>query len=99
MNKSQFNKYVRKSLAKRYRNSRIEDAREVIEIFVESVINAMAENEEILLQGFGRFIKNKVKDRIGRNPKTGKEIKIKAYNQIKFRPGIKLRESCNKTKK
>ena len=73
MNKSQFNKYVRESLTKRYRNSKIEDANELIEIFVES--------------------------RIGRNPRTGEPIKIKSYNQVKFKPGLKLKESCNKIKK
>jgi hypothetical protein len=36
---------------------------------------------------------------MGRNPQTGAPIKIKSYNQVKFKPGIKLKESCNKTKK
>jgi nucleoid DNA-binding protein len=71
----------------------------VIEIFVESVINALVENDEILLVGFGRFRKTHVESRIGRNPQTGEPIKIKSYNQIKFKPGLKLKESCNKTKK
>jgi DNA-binding protein HU-alpha len=99
MNKSQFNKYVRESLTKRHRNSKIEDANELIDIFVESVINAIAENDEILLVGFGRFSKTHVETRMGRNPQTGAPIKIKSYNQVKFKPGIKLKESCNKTKK
>ena len=99
MNKSQFNKYVRESLTKRYRNSKIEDANELIDVFVESVMNAMVENDEILLVGFGRFSKTHVETRMGRNPQTGAPIEIKSYNQVKFKPGIKLKESCNKTKK
>jgi len=52
-----------------------------------------------LLVGFGRFSKTHVETRMGRNPQTGAPIKIKSYNQIKFKPGLKLKESCNKTKK
>jgi DNA-binding protein HU-beta len=99
MNKSQFNKYVRESLTKRYRNSKIEDANELIDIFVESVTKALEENDEILLVGFGRFSKTHVKSRIGRNPRTGEKIKIPAYNQPKFKPGLNLKESCNKKQK
>ena len=99
MNKSQFNKYVRESLTKHSKNSNVEEANELIEVFVESVINAIAENDEILLVGFGRSSKTHVESRIGRNPRTGEPIKIKSYNQVKFKPGLKLKESCNKTKK
>ena len=99
MNKSQFNKYVRESLAKRYRNGKVEDANELIDIFVESVMNAMSENDEILLVGFGRFSKTRVESRIGRNPRTGEPIKIKSYNQIRFKSGLKLKEAGNKAKK
>jgi len=99
MNKSQFNKYVRKSLTKRYKNSNIEDANALIDVFIESITNALVENDDILLVGFGRFSKTHVKSRTGRNPQTGEEIKIPAYFQPKFKPGINLKEACNKTKK
>ena len=84
MNKSQFNKYVRESLTKRYRNSKIEDANELIEIFVESVMNAMVENDEILLVGFGRFSKTHVETRMGRNPTNRSANKNKILQPSKI---------------
>ncbi len=99
MNKSQFNKYVRNALAKRLRTSNIDEANAVMDVFVEAVTEALAENDEIFLVGFGRFIKAKVKARDGRNPKTGKAMKIPAYMQPRFKAGIKLKEACNRTEK
>lgn len=99
MNKSQFNKYVRNILAKKMRNAHVEDADEVISVFTEAVTEALAENDEILLVGFGRFIKSKIEAREGRNPRTGKPIKIPAYVQPRFKAGIKLKEACNRIEK
>jgi len=99
MNKSQFNKYVRASLTKRYKDSKIEDANAVIDVFFESITNALEENDEILFVGFGRFTKNHVKSRIGRNPKTGAEITISEHYQPKFKAGINLKKACNKNPK
>jgi len=99
MNKSQFNKYVRNSLAKRMRNAHVEDADEVINVFTEAVTEALLENDEILLVGFGRFIKSKIEAREGKNPQTGKPIKIPAYMQPRFKAGIKLKEACNRNEK
>ena len=46
---------------------------------------------KITLTGFGTFSKGHRKARKGRNPQTGQEIKIKATNVVKFKPGKKLR--------
>ncbi len=99
MNKSQFNKYIRASLTKRYKNSKIEDANELIDVFIESVTNALAENDDILLVGFGGFSKTHVESRMGRNPRTGEAIMIPAYTQPKFKVGINPKEACNKKHK
>ena len=48
---------------------------------------------KVPLTGFGKFEKVLLKARIGRNPKTGEAIKIKASNAVRFRPGKKLKES------
>ncbi|MFN9658004.1 MAG: HU family DNA-binding protein [Dolichospermum sp.] len=99
MIKSQFNRYVRDALAKRQRKSNIDEANAVIDVFVEAIKEALSENDEILLVGFGRFIKSKVEARNGINPKTGQPIKIAAYMQPRFKAGTKLKEACNKNEK
>ncbi|MGD8835457.1 MAG: HU family DNA-binding protein, partial [Desulfobacteraceae bacterium] len=43
--------------------------------------------------GFGTFQKTRRKARKGRNPQTGEEIKIKARNVVKFKPGKKLKDA------
>ena len=44
------------------------------------------------LVGFGTFTKAKRKARTGRNPQTGKAIKIPATWFPKFRPGSEFKE-------
>jgi len=62
--------------------------------FMESVIATLKKKDaKVTLVGFGTFSKNKRKARKGRNPQTGEEIKIKACNVVKFRPGKKLKEA------
>lgn len=66
---------------------------------VESVLNASFElvkksvkkGDDVTLVGFGTFTKSKRKARAGRNPQTGKEIRIPAMTVPKFRPGKEFR--------
>jgi len=48
MNKAQFNKHVREILVKHMRNSNEIEAASVINIFLESVVSALQENDAIL---------------------------------------------------
>ena len=53
----------------------------------------MKKGEDVTLIGFGTFTKSKRKARIGRNPQTGKEIKIPAMNVPKFRAGREFKNA------
>ncbi len=66
-----------------------------IDMFVSSVIDAIGSGKEISLTGFGNFSVSKVPARPGRNPQTGQDIEIKAYNQPKFKASQKLKDACN----
>jgi len=99
MNKAQFNKHIRTALTKRLMNSNIDEANAVIDVFIDGILTALAEDEEVFLVGFGRFSKIHKKERTGRNPKTGEPIKIASYVQPRFTAGIKLKEACNKKEK
>jgi len=72
------------------------EAEKAIDIFTSSVINAIGEGKEISLIGFGNFSVSKIAARKGRNPRTGEELQIAAYNQPKFKVGSKLKAACNK---
>jgi DNA-binding protein HU-beta len=76
-------------------------AGEVIDAFVGAVTESLTKGEAVTLIGFGSFVTSERAARVGRNPKTGKEIKIAATTTPKFKPGKALKEavSANKNKK
>ena len=55
---------------------------EIIDVFVEIVKNAVKTGEKVSLMGFGSWEAKQKAARVGRNPQTGKEIKIKLTNGI-----------------
>ena len=54
---------------------------------IETITKQVKKGDDVKLVGFGTFCKAKRKARVGRNPQTGKAIKIPACNFPKFRPG------------
>ena len=90
MNKGQFVDHI----ANEYSCTKTE-AQKVIDRFTFSVIDAIVKGNEISLVGFGSFSVSKVAARKGRNPRTGTELDIKAYNQVNFKAGQKLKDAVN----
>ncbi len=65
-----------------------------LDSFVSNVTKALKKKDgKVTLVGFGTFQKARRKARVGRNPQTGEEIKIKAANVVKFKPGKKLKDA------
>ena len=67
------------------------EAKELVELFFEEIRNALQQNEQVKLSGFGNFDLRSKSQRPGRNPKTGEEIPITARRVVTFRPGQKLK--------
>ena len=67
------------------------EAKEIVEVFFEEIRQALENNEQVKLSGFGNFDLRVKKERPGRNPKTGEEIPISARQVVTFRPGQKLK--------
>lgn len=72
------------------------DTERVLDSFVEIVRTSVKKGEEVKLVGFGTFTKAKRKARTGRNPQTGKAIKIPAAWYPKFRPGSEFKSLLKK---
>ena len=69
-------------------------AAKALDAFTEGVVQALKKKDgKVTLVGFGTFSKVRRQARKGRNPQTGEEIRIKATNVVKFRPGKKLRDA------
>lgn len=64
--------------------------------FMESVKEALANNDKVQLVGFGTFEVKHREERKGRNPQTKEEITIPASNAPTFKAGKELKESVNK---
>ena len=62
---------------------------------VAGVLQALKSGDTVTLVGFGSFYVGERAARTGRNPRTGKNIKIKAAKVPKFRAGKGLKDAVN----
>jgi len=60
-----------------------------------AISGALAKGDSVTLVGFGTFSVTERAARTGRNPSTGKEIKIAAKKVAKFKPGKALSDIVN----
>jgi len=67
---------------------------------VEAVLSGIAEgldrDGDVVVAGFGTFSVSHRSAGVGRNPKTGEEVSIKAARLPRFKPGKTLKELLNK---
>ena len=56
-----------------------------LEVITDIPLREVKKNGEFTFSGIGKLLKQKRAARIGRNPKTGEKIKIKAKTVVKFR--------------
>jgi len=68
-------------------------AENALNSFTHSVTKALKRGDKLTLTGFGTFSVAKRRARTGRNPQTGKEIKIPATKVAKFKPGNILKSA------
>lgn len=69
------------------------DGTKLIEGVFAAITNALKSGEQVVLPGFGTFSVGNRAARMGRNPKTGEEIQIKASRVAKFKAGKALKEA------
>ena len=67
------------------------DAEAAVNTILETITKALKKGNKVTLIGFGTFSVTKRAARKGRNPQTGKEIKIQARKVPKFTPGKDLK--------
>ena len=71
------------------------DAKKALDAFVNTTAGALKKGDRISLVGFGSFSVSKRAARTGRNPQTGKEIKIASKNVVRFKAGAELSGKVN----
>ena len=70
-------------------------ADQVLSALVDAIGTSLSKKERIALPGLGSFTCVTRKPRIGRNPRTGKEIKIPAKKAVKFSAASALGKGLN----
>ena len=70
-------------------------AERAIDAMVAAVKSSLRKGGTLTLVGFGTFYAGKRAARIGRNPRTGEELKINAARLPKFRAGKALKDAIN----
>ena len=68
-------------------------AEKALNAFTSTVTKAMKKGDKLTLTGFGTFSVARRRARAGRNPQTGKEIKIPATRVAKFKAGSLLKHA------
>ena len=71
------------------------DAEKALKAFVDVVTEQLKEGEKVQLVGFGTFEVSERAAREGRNPQTGKTMKIAACKAPKFKAGKALKDAVN----
>ena len=71
------------------------DAEKALSAFLDTVAEELKKGEKIQLVGFGTFEVSERAARVGRNPQSGKEMKIPASKAPKFKAGKALKDMVN----
>lgn len=89
-----------RALAERVKLSRPQAAKVVDSLFAPDglIAGELKKGGSVQVSGFGVFETRRRKERPGRDPRTGREIKLKASITPAFRPGKALKDLVNRRK-
>lgn len=66
-----------------------------LDAFTDAVTEALKNDDQVALVGFGTFSVRERSARSGRNPQTGETIQISAAKVPSFKAGKALKDACN----
>ena len=72
------------------------DAEKALNATIETITKALAKKDKVQLVGFGSFETKKRAARVGRNPRTGEQVKFPAKNIPVFKAGKALKDKVAK---
>ena len=71
------------------------ESAETVETLLELIKQALASGEDVMISGFGKFCVKEKRERKGRNPATGEDMKLRPRKTVTFRCSGKLRGKIN----
>ena len=67
----------------------------VVNLFFDEMANALANGDRVEIRGLCSFFVKKYKAYSGRNPKTGKKVKVKPKKLPFFKCGLELKDRAD----
>ena len=67
----------------------------LVEAFFKEIADCLERGEPVRLSSFGSFVVREARQRMGRNPKTGKQVEISARRLMVFKPSAVLKARIN----
>ena len=74
---------------------RLDEVERIVDTFFDSIVDQLASGGRVELRGFGAFSTRSRESRVGRNPRTGASVDVKAKSVPYFKPGKEMRERLN----
>lgn len=71
------------------------DARQAVEKLMELLKRTLAEEKDVLISGFGKFVVKRKRARRGRNPQTRESLELRARRVVVFKNSGILRKKIN----
>jgi integration host factor beta subunit len=87
-----------KKLQEELKTYSLKDVTYVVNIIFDTMVDAIKRGERIELRGFGSFEVRERKPRMGRNPKSGAQVKLQERKVPFFKTGKELRIMVNNKK-
>lgn len=75
------------------------DTMDLLEMIIDEISSALIKDGEVKISSFGTFTVRAKKQRIGRNPKTKKEVPISPRKVLSFKASQLLKKRLNSPKK
>ena len=96
MSKSVIRADLAEAIYKQIGLSRNESA-EIVATILEEISQRLEAGENVKISSFGSFSVRSKNERIGRNPKTGREVPVTPRRVLSFRPSHILRDRLNES--
>lgn len=74
-----------------------DDVELAVNCILENMIEGMVLGERVEIRGFGSLSLHYRASRLGRNPKTGEQVRVPAKFVPHFKPGVELKKRVDKS--
>lgn len=71
------------------------EAADLVEAVLGVMKDTLQSGENVMVSGFGKFVVNQKRARIGRNPKTGEALQLPSRRVLTFKPSAVLKAALN----